>query len=287
MNPLRVLVLRCDGVYQRHLEVRASSEFSLVGVVVQQGATTRGGIAERLARYRNPFALWRQLQARALLPAYERRARALHEQLFGQSERQGTDASVPRLVTAHINAPEVADFIRAHQPDIVIVNGTQLLREPILALLAGIPLGIVNLHTGLSPYSRGGNCNLFMMLAGKPELVGVTVHHIDRGIDSGDIILTSHAPMQEGDTFEMIEARCFHLGIEMLLRACRLLQEGRAPRVRQWEEGTLFLRRTGYVYEPYQRLAANRLIAAGLVRHYLANRPARDAGLRVVGGEAS
>jgi methionyl-tRNA formyltransferase len=284
MRPMRVIVMCCDGLFQRHLLARAAEEFSLVGIVMQTDSAYSVPAWRRLKRYGNPKNLLRHLAARVLLPSYERRAQPLIQRLFyHEGWPRSLPADVPCIATPEVNGSQVSRFIREHAPDIILVNGTNLLREGILSLLPEIKLGIINLHTGLSPYSRGGNCNLFMLLEGHPELVGVTVHHIDKGIDSGDIILSSQLQMEPGDTLEMIDARGFQLGIEMLLRAARQLQDGCALRVGQWDEGKVFLRRTGYVYEPYHRLRANRAIDRGLVRDYLADRDARDAGVRLVG----
>jgi methionyl-tRNA formyltransferase len=123
---------------------------------------------------------------------------------------------------------------------------------------------------------------LHMLREGKPELVGVTVHHIDPGIDSGDIILTARPELMSSDTFERIEVKAFLLGIELLLKAVHLLHEGRAPRVRQWTEGKLFLQRTGYLYRPWQRYEVRHAIQHGLISDYLANRSRRDADIRII-----
>jgi methionyl-tRNA formyltransferase len=284
----RVVVLCCDGLYQRWLVQRASQMFNLVGVVLQHPprSAARGPLA-RLKRYRDPRALLRQLQARLFLPRYERSGRALQDRLFRPQGLEPTiPASLPLLHTEAINGPETVSFLRTLAPDLVLVNGTQLLREPLLALRASMAHGIVNLHTGLSPYSRGANCNLYMILEGHPELVGVTVHHIDPGIDSGDIIRSAQVPFEPGDNFETIDVRSFHLGIELLLEAARELVEGRAQRVPQWEKGKLFLQRTGYRYEPWQRLQASRLLAGGLLADYLTNRGRRDRAVRTVDAPA-
>ena len=238
----------------------------------------------RLKRYRDPGALTRQLMARWKLPAYERRGETLKRQLFcPKGTPPEIPAEVPVLHTEAINGSETVGFVKHQAPDLILVNGTQLLREPLLALRPTIRHGIVNLHTGLSPYSRGANCNLYMILEGHPELVGVTIHHIDQGIDSGDIIRSAQVPLEPDDNFETIDVRSFHLGIMLLLEAARDLVEGRAQRVRQWEQGKLFLQRTGYHYESWQRLAASRLLEAGLLREYLADRVNRDAAVRLVG----
>jgi len=281
----RTVVLCCEGFYQRWLVQRASEELDLVGVVVQHPpAAVAGGRLQRWRRYRDPRVLVRQLRARLALPPHERRGEALRQQLFcpaGLPPRLPPE--LPVLHTEAINGADTVAFLRQQRPDLLLVNGTQLLRQPVLDLRPSLPLGIVNLHTGLSPYSRGANCNLYMILEGHPELVGVTVHHIDPGIDSGDIIRSAQVPLQADDNFETIDVRSFHTGIELLLEAAHDLARGQATRVPQWEQGKLFLRRTGYHYEPWQRLAASRLLEGGLLADYLAHRPERDAAVRLVG----
>ena len=288
MSSLRVAVLCCEGLYQRHLIRRVAEEFTLAGVVLQEPPPQTRSRWARLAKYRRPLRLLRQLLARLLLRPHDRRGAELQRRLFHHhGAPPELPPEVPVLVTTAINEERTATFLRQLAPDIVLVNGTQLLRAPILELIPAIRHGIVNLHTGLSPYSRGANCNLYMLMEGHPELVGVTVHHIDPGIDSGDIILSAQVPMEPDDDVETIDVRSFHVGIELLIEAARRLEAGTAPRVPQWEKGKLFLRRTGYVYEPWQRLVTNRRIARGMVRAYLADRPARDAAVRVVRGAES
>ena len=283
-SSLRVVVLCCDGLYQRHLIHRAAAEFDLVGVVLQQPRHESRHPLQRLAPYRDPRRLWRQLQSRLSLPRHERRGDQLRRQLFYRDgQYPEIPVTVPRLETTSINGPETVAFLRDHPADIVLVNGTQLLRDPILELLPTLRHGIINLHTGLSPYSRGANCNLYMILEGHPELVGVTVHHIDRGIDSGDIILSAQVPYEPEDNFETVDVRSFALGIDLLIEAAHRLEAGSAERVPQWEQGKLFLRRTGYVYEPHQRLLANRRIEQGLLRQHLGQAAGSDPSVRLVG----
>jgi methionyl-tRNA formyltransferase len=107
----------------------------------------------------------RQAWSRLALRPYERRGRELEDRLF---RPDGLEPALPVDVPVHhtlsINGAETVDVLRAMAPDLILVNGTQLLREPILSLRPQIRHGIVNLHTGLSPYSRGANCNLYMLI---------------------------------------------------------------------------------------------------------------------------
>lgn len=156
VSSLRVAVLCCDGLYQRHLVRRVAEAFTLVGVVLQVSPPDSRSWTTRLARYRRPLRLLRQLIARVLLRPHDRRGAALQRQLFHHNGAPPElPAEVPVLVTSAINEQRTADFLRQLSADIVLVNGTQLLRAPVLELIPSIRHGLINLHTGLSPYSRG------------------------------------------------------------------------------------------------------------------------------------
>jgi methionyl-tRNA formyltransferase len=228
--------------------------------------------------------LAQHIVARHSMRTNAEKARPLLEQLFPAVEDLVSVVSGrPMIEVENINAPAAVDMVRELRPDVVCINGTNLLRAPMLALAPAIQHGFVNLHTGLSPYSRGGNCDLFMLLEGKPEYVGVTVHYIDAGIDSGDIILTARPSLTVEDNYEMIEAKSFRLGNDLMVRAVQQLARGQAKRVPQWAEGKLFLRRTGYVYEPRHRLLVNRKLSNGMVAEYLRQKSERDRDIRLVG----
>jgi methionyl-tRNA formyltransferase len=278
-----VVAMCCDGLYQRYLVNRLADEFDLLGCIRHTTPNAKGPLLTRISRYKNPADLFRYFVARRLISSYKAEARFVIEQLFHSNGHSTPMPDVPVIDVENINDEEAVGFLRRLNPDVVCVNGTNLLRKPMLELIPSLRLGVVNLHTGLSPYARGGNCNLFMLLEGHPELVGLTIHHIDPGIDSGDIIITARPELEPSDNYETIEAKTFRLGTDLMLIAIRQLQEGRAQRVKQWEVGKLFLRRTGYVYNPYHRVRVNQLLKDGLIQHYIDNRETIDAGVRLIG----
>jgi len=281
---IKIIILCCEGLYQRYLIHRISQEYELVGIVLRIEPNAKGSLLVRLIRYINPVKLIRYLQARFFMLGETAKAAPLISHLFyTDGKPPSLPADVPIIRAEDINSLAVVDFINKLRPDVVCVNGTNLLREPMLNLIPNIPYGIINLHTGLSPYSRGGNCNLFMLLEKHPELVGITIHHIDKGTDSGDIIISARPELEAGDNYAMIDAKTFRIGIDMLLVAIRQLIEGRAIRIKQWEAGKLFLRRTGYNYHPYLRLKVNRLLKKGIISDYLRDREKIDAKVKLIG----
>ena len=285
---VEVVAMCCDGLFQRYLIERLASEFKLTGVIVHATPNAKGSLLPRTLRHKNPVDLFRYIQTRRLMSHYEEQARPAIERLFYSGGRPPSiPEGIPTLEVENINDPAAVTFLKNLGPDVICINGTNLLRKPMLDVIPSLRLGAINLHTGLSPYSRGGNCNLYMLLEGHPEFVGLTIHYIDPGVDSGDIIISSRPKLEPEDTYETIDAKTFRLGIDLMMVAIRQLQEGKAERVKQWERGKLFLRKTGYVYSPHQRVHVNSLLKKGLIRDYLANQAEMDAGIRLVGEQGA
>jgi len=285
------MVFCAKGHFQHYLLHCIQEDHELVGVVFHQSEQLGQTVFQRkLQRFKkalsylfNPLRALQYIRARLALPKFERRAETRLQTEFPRfSEWQKKPDKLNSITVDNINHPKVIEFVDQLKPDVICVNGTNLIREPLLSVAAELPLGIINLHTGLSPYSRGGNCNLFMLLENKPHLVGGTVHFIDKGIDSGDIIHSFQVPMLADDSFETIDGRVFLVGMHALNDAINKLVTQQAPRVKQWQKGKLFLLRTGYKYEPTLRLKLNKMIEQGLIERYLSKQQELNKNIRLI-----
>jgi len=282
----RVVGVTCPGPRQEHLLRRLADRFDLVGwlSMSERPASLKDRWTSLCRRYRNPLRLSRHLEARAKCRQFNIAARSLEADLFdGANDFPALRANLPHLHVHDVNQPSAIDFLRQLRPDCLVVDGTNLLRAPYFDGTLPRDLKIINIHTGLSPYARGGNCNLYCILHSQPQLVGVTVHYIDAGIDSGDIIYTARPTFEAGDTVERLELKTRRLGEDLLILALGQLSTGIASRHPQWEPGRLFLRRTGYIYNPFQRCQANELLLyGGLIELYLNSRTHFDEQVRVI-----
>lgn len=82
-------------------------------------------------------------------------------------------------------------FVTTEKPDmwpkkldwIVCYGYRHIIREPQLTQYKN---KIINLHIGLLPWNRGSNPNFWSWFDGTPQ--GVTIHYVDAGLDTGDII---------------------------------------------------------------------------------------------------
>lgn len=95
-----------------------------------------------------------------------------------------------------LNSPQTAAFVSACQPDVVVVFGVTLIKEPVLSVL---PADRINLHLGLSPWYRGAATLFWPFYNMQPQYSGATIHQIVPKADAGAIIHQTLPTLERGD----------------------------------------------------------------------------------------
>lgn len=103
-----------------------------------------------------------------------------------------------------------------------------LLKPEFLSLL---PQGCINLHPAYLPYNRGAYPNVWSIVDGTPA--GVTLHYVDEGMDTGDIIRQKRVPALSTDTGETLYRKLEAAGLELLRESWPDIQAGRILRTPQ------------------------------------------------------
>lgn len=218
--------------------------------------------AKRMRRRGSRLQKWRKmLRSGTIWPSVRN---AVYHRLFGawgkalftekdQAETNSFGGSKARFEEKHaslridhigpqhgsVNDPDIVEKIKALKPDAIVVMGTCLLKEDIIA---ASPL-VLNIHTGLSPYYRGGYTNFWPIVEGDYGYFGVTVHTMSLGIDAGDIVSTARPVIREDDAYGSINSRCIVLGCDLMLNALEHAKNGTLQSVPQWTKGKLFFNR--------------------------------------------
>ena len=117
--------------------------------------------------------------------------------------------------------------------DLGIVLGTRILK----ASTFGVPrLGCINLHKGKVPEYRGMPPGFWELYDGASS-ASVTVHFIDKGLDTGDIVATGSVSILKTETPESLLEKLHAEGSRTLASAVALIRDGKAtpqPQ-RKWE----------------------------------------------------
>ena len=116
--------------------------------------------------------------------------------------------------TSRIGEPEFVGALTGLKPDLGIsVSYGYILRREVLNRF---PCGCINLHTSFLPWNRGANPNVWSILDGTPA--GVTLHYIDNGVDTGDIVAQDEVPVEPTDTGQTLFAKLEQAAVKLFAR---------------------------------------------------------------------
>lgn len=122
------------------------------------------------------------------------------------------------------NSAEVLELLRSLDPGVVVVNGTRILSEEILAC---VEAPFVNMHAGITPMYRGVHGCYWALASGDPAHAGVTVHVVDAGVDTGGVIAQATVRPSPEDSYHTYPFLQIAAGLPLLERAVRDALEGR------------------------------------------------------------
>jgi len=135
----------------------------------------------------------------------------------------------PVVTCADQNSPRAVEQLKHWSPDVTIFTGGNILRDEILKVPR---LGTLNSHLALLPEIRGMNSPEWSLLCGVP--LGITIHFMDSGIDTGPIVLRREfAPAGDCDSLADLRNRMIAEGIELIADAVVGLDRGTIKAVPQ------------------------------------------------------
>jgi methionyl-tRNA formyltransferase len=125
--------------------------------------------------------------------------------------------------------PDTLARLRELRPDIGISASFAYLLKP--EMIQIFPRGCINLHAALLPYNGGWHTNVWPIIDGTPA--GATVHYIDAGVDSGDIIAQRQIPVERTDTGGTVHEKITRDLIELFKETWPSIREGTNARIPQ------------------------------------------------------
>ena len=134
----------------------------------------------------------------------------------------------------HLHEPETLARIADVKADMAVSILFDYILKP--SFLDLFPQGVINLHPSLLPYNRGQYPNVWSIVDGTPS--GVTIHRVDAGIDTGDIIVQREVPVAPNDTGETLYRRLEQASIDLFSSAWPDIAAGKLSGRRQPAGGT-------------------------------------------------
>ena len=212
------IVLWCGGAAnQKALAVKIAKRFTLLGIVIDE--RRHASAPKKISQL--PSLLWDRLRFKSIYDSWKRLQR-YYEKTFSSWP------DVPVLRVPDINKDETAEFTKKLKPGLIAVSGTALVKDKLLNTPASI--GIINLHTGLSPYVKGGpNCTNWCMANNDWHLAGNTIMWLNAGIDSGNIITSKCVTIRDLPNLFEVQKKVMEHAHELYLSAIDYVLQERPP----------------------------------------------------------
>lgn len=133
-------------------------------------------------------------------------------------------ARVEVISVPAINGPEAVEKLRQFRPQLGLAIAAPILRPAVF----DIPeLGTLNIHKGKLPDYRGMPPAFWEIWNGA-DAVGVTVHRVDAGLDTGPILLEETVPIEPHSTPAGLRVRLDELGVKLIVKAVEQVRTGEA-----------------------------------------------------------
>ncbi len=104
-----------------------------------------------------------------------------------------------------INSQETRDLLHHLQPCVVAVYGTRII---VGKTLQCVRAPFINYHAGINPAYRGQTPAYWALVNGQPELAGVTIHLVDKGVDTGSVLYQDAVRFSDSDnitTYDFVQ----------------------------------------------------------------------------------
>lgn len=138
--------------------------------------------------------------------------------------------SIDYLFPIRINNSEFIDKVKLYNVDLFV---SMSFNQIFAADLLEIPrLGVINCHAGKLPFYRGRNILNWALINDEKEF-GITVHFVDTGIDTGDIIKQQCYPITDDDDYQSL-LKISHIECaDLLYDSIKVIQHGTVNRIKQ------------------------------------------------------
>jgi len=188
--------------------------------------------------------LRRRIKKALTTTALERRVLRVERKLAREAEsvflqRAKPPETWPQGIAVHYtdnpnNAASIA-WLADHAPDIIAVTGAPILRQPVFDLA---PMGALNMHSSILPDYRGTQAEFWQVLEGRVDTCGVTIHYIDAGVDTGQIVLQRPTQADPTTSPQMVRTRNLITALDAMPDALESVFDGSADPRQQGQGGT-------------------------------------------------
>jgi folate-dependent phosphoribosylglycinamide formyltransferase PurN len=202
----RVVLLTAEGPLATFVAAGLAASIPNLTVVVEP-SEPRGVILRRRARLLGWIPALGQVACGVAARLINRGSGARRREIV---EASGLPSALPASVNVHrvpsVNSVECRALLQALNPAAVAVYGTRIIKPETLSAIAA---PFINYHAGINPKYRGQEPAYWALAHGDAGHAGVTIHLVDAGVDTGDVLYQKTVRFERSDnlyTYHWVQA---------------------------------------------------------------------------------
>ena len=199
---MRIVILTSKTLRSKIVYHYLNNKYDIVGVIVDNSGGISKAKKRRVKRRVKRLGIIKValqiLFCRMVLPVLRNVSKDRVKEIVGENGVSTPNTHKNHIIANSINDKTVTDFIQKENPDLIIVHGTSIISA---GTLSKINCPIINFHIGITPQYRGLHGGYWALFNRDEKNFGSTVHYVDSGIDSGEILAQKKISISKRDNF--------------------------------------------------------------------------------------
>jgi methionyl-tRNA formyltransferase len=160
---------------------------------------------------------------------------SIRPQYFDELQKLAADNNLPLLVQPKFGSLAYTSFLEAFQQlnfDMLVCNCySMIIRKDILE---SVKYNSINIHWALLPLNRGPNPTQWAIIKDEKK-TGISIHYMEEGLDSGDIICQVEEEIKDTDTWVTVNERLHQRSFGFIQENMPRILSGEHTRIKQDE----------------------------------------------------
>lgn len=208
------------------LSQAVASGLTVTGVLIQDWGNSQKW--HRFFFYAQRHGLFTSAFSAAMLAVDRALSARRHLPEEQTADRVAAQLGLPTFRAPTLNGQVMLSHLSGLAPDVILLGGVGVVREKVIK---SAKLGVLNAHPGIVPYYRGNYVVHWTILGRDP--IGVTVHLVDRGIDTGKVLSITHLELPRLRSLAALETCVDRFRARLLVAECLRFLRGQALPVEQ------------------------------------------------------
>ncbi|MDB5230372.1 MAG: formyl transferase [Chitinophagaceae bacterium] len=217
MKNKKILLLGGNGLSTNVLFNAINKQYGVSLVIIEEKEPLKVFLKRRIKRLGVSTVIGQILFSLLIASPLAYLSKGRVKEILGNADLNGEEIPSEKIIKVRsVNSSEALNLISKINPDLIIVSGTRIISKKILEC---VQCKFINIHAGITPKYRGVHGTYWALINNDIENSGVTIHFLDDGIDTGNIIEQRRISPTTRDNFVTYPFLQLSCGIELLYNA--------------------------------------------------------------------